>query len=339
MACACVCSLLSLHYSHVHTNDFLRRKSISWGEFLNYAFCVGEIMDSLKRLSIAHLQHLLDAPLLFKIQANNGRASVTWPGSSELFSSPSILKYKWRVKKTSTFVELAGYTLMFNCARPQMGAGKDESRREDLGLPSLISCRNCGGKRIWEGRTWKREDRRPTCWHGSRISLWFWLCGFVVLDKHKQEEISSQVNNPICRKQPSVSPWQRVTDAEESPHIPWWSASKIPRSRALVSAKGRTWHSVCGERSDLHVSPSHLLQPWYEDPITTCKWPPAERAIAVIHCISALAHGGDLVVPVCVWAGYIWGMFEHLCLYSLYICGIQSCQSWRYKEQRNVPSK
>lgn len=47
-------------------------------------------------------------------------------------------------------------------------------------------------------------------------------CGFVVLDKHKQGKISSQVNNPICYKQPSLSPWQRGTDAEESPHIPWW---------------------------------------------------------------------------------------------------------------------
>lgn len=68
---ACVRSLLTLHYSHVHTNDFLWRKSISRGEFLNYAFSVEEIMDILKRLLITHLQHLLDAPLLFKIQAND----------------------------------------------------------------------------------------------------------------------------------------------------------------------------------------------------------------------------------------------------------------------------
>lgn len=132
------------------------------------------------------------------------------------------------------------------------------------------------------------------------------VCGFVVLDKHKQGKISSQVNNPICYKQPTLSPWQRGTDAEGSPHIPWWRLSKMPRSR-------RTWHSV-REHSDLHVSPSHLLQPWHVDPITTCKCPPTDWATGVIHCINALTHVGE---NRCVCVN--WGMREHLCSHSLYM--------------------
>lgn len=94
------------------------------------------------------------------------------------------------------------------------------AHQKSPGVRGLRWCFSAGiaevGKGFWSAGLNEREKiegvragESPGC-----------VCGFVVLDKHKQGKISSQVNNPICYKQPTLSPWQRGTDAEGSPHIP-----------------------------------------------------------------------------------------------------------------------
>lgn len=247
MGRVCVSSLLTPHYSHVHTNDFLWRKSISWGEFLNYALCVEEIMDILKRLLITHLQHLLDAPLLFKIQADN---------------TVLVKKPRWPDQTAASY-----FPLLPSSTRND--GGKKNKQAPLLSSPGALSCptvhdlrwtqgRWSPGARIWGfryrflaevekgfGKVGSEREKTEGPHAGTCPGF---LCdfGFVVLDKHEQAEISSQVNNPICWKQPSLSMAAGHWCGGKSSYSMMGGTSKIPRSCAHVSAKGRTWHSVCG---------------------------------------------------------------------------------------------
>lgn len=120
---------------------------------------------------------------------------------------------------------------------------------------------NGGGVRL----PWKQGDFMES-W--TEI-LWLGFCGIcrVKLDQRTQK-ISCEVNKPICwntHHSPSlsrsmtcqvISPKQIHYQFEQRCHIPSDWASNVPWSCTHINKKHRTWHSVCGERSDLYASPS-----------------------------------------------------------------------------------
>lgn len=197
------------------------------------------------------------------------------------------------------FDEHVGYFRIHRgvCVCHLMAAGTKKPRRRKLGqTPAWVSKWDWGrySETSWEFRNTNKWEMLTKCERNGKergearasfalnAAVRLRSVGFDQINQKKEKIISSYITSLVwiavfCSPSRFDLGAASVLAFTGGRQIPSRRASNTPWSRSHVNKELRTWHCLWPA----------LLQRWYVDPITTCKWPPhpccAIRESCVTH--------------------------------------------------------